>query len=556
MTTRQRYYWLAAGVLLYALYYLFPIDYRLLWQPDETRYAEISREMLATREWIVPHFLGLRYFEKPIAGYWINALGQWLLGDSNFSVRFGAIFSTTLSGLLGCWLAWSLWRDRLISLLSGIIFLSAFLVYGVGTYAVLDPMITLWMTLAMCSFWWGAQATTPGGKAGGYLLLGVACGLGVMTKGFLALAVPVIGVLPWVIARRRWGEVLRWGWLSVVVAVLVVLPWGMAIARKEPDFWHYFFWVEHIQRFAMSNAQHKAPFWYYLPVFILGSLPWLGLLPGALRLGWKEQHNDRGALYLLGWIALPLLFFSIAKGKLVTYILPCFVPLALLMARYVVVVVRAHTPRALKMLRANGYINVLVGMVGSIAALALAPVFYSRPPLWDVPELYKCFLALLAFMVWGLMGWLATRNVARRWPLAVLCPLGVALVFGLAVPERIMASKTPQQLIALTREPLQESRYVLSNSVGVAAGLAWELKRSDILLYSSRGELQYGLSYPDSEGRFVTAHEFAGWLAQHRQEGRISLVLRIDNEAQLESLPVPDNRYILGRMALLEYLPQ
>ena len=537
-------------LMLFALYYLLPVPFRDLWQPDELRYAEISREMIVSGNWVVPHFFDLRYFEKPVAGYWINNLGQLLFGHTNFGVRAGALFSTLCSGLLIFWLGCRMFASRNVALLASTVFLTSLLVYGIGTYAVLDPVLLLWLTGAMCSFWYAAQACTFRQRFSGYLLLGAACAMGFMTKGFLALAVPVLAIVPWMVWQRRFTELLRWGPLALLTAVLLSLPWALAIAQQAGDFWHYFFWVEHIQRFAEENAQHKAPFWYYLPVLVAGTLPWLGLLPGALISGWQQRRQQAGVLYLLSWVLLPLLFFSIAKGKLPTYILPCFAPLSLLIAGYA----SGNSARLSTALRFNGWINLLFGALTALAVISvLAPWGLAHRPLYSSDEKLRATLAALAFTGWALAAGVSLRT--GRWQLAALCPLALALLVGFAIPDRIRDAKQPQNFVRHIQERLAQSRFILADNPGVASAIAWQLKRSDILFYSSKGELEYGLSYADARKRYVAGAEFADWLRVSRREGDVALVLMLDAGQKTPDamLPVPDDVWQQGRLVYYSY---
>ncbi|MDK1703431.1 lipid IV(A) 4-amino-4-deoxy-L-arabinosyltransferase [Serratia rubidaea] len=540
--------WAIVAALFFALAYLLPLNGRLLWQPDETRYAEISREMLQRGDWVVPHLLGLRYFEKPVAGYWINNISQWLFGDSNFAVRFGSAFCSGVSALLVFALALLMWRNARRAGLAALIFLSMVLVFSIGTYSVLDPMIALWMTAAMVSYYLALQATSVRGKLGAYALLGLACGMGFMTKGFLALAVPVIAVLPIAIAQRRVRDLLIYGPLAIVTAALLSLPWALAIAEREPDFWRYFFWVEHIQRFAESDAQHKAPFWYYLPVLMAGVLPWLALLPGSLLRGWRERAARPELFFLLSWVLMPLLFFSIAKGKLPTYILPCMAPLALLMAEYAEERLSALRSRVF---RVNALLNGLFGALGLMALLLLGSGLLPGTPLFGAHEGIKLALGATAFAGWLLFAVLSLGNAARRWPWAAACPLLLCLLIGYAIPQQVIDAKQPQNFIRANQTLLAHSRYVLSDSVGLAAGLSWQLKRCDVLMYNEQGEVGYGLGYTDARERFIGGDEFAAWLAQARRQGSVSLALQLSRGEQLsDRLPPPDkvqrmNRYVL-----------
>ncbi|ASX25945.1 Undecaprenyl phosphate-alpha-4-amino-4-deoxy-L-arabinose arabinosyl transferase [Candidatus Hamiltonella defensa (Bemisia tabaci)] len=537
-------------VTIFSLLYLIPVDQRLLWQPDETRYAEISREMLERGNWVVPYFLDIRYFEKPIAGYWINNIGQWLFGHHNFSVRFGSIFSTALTACLIFCLSIRLFHNRTTATIATLVYLTFFLVFSVGSYAVLDPMLSLWLAAAMVSFYGTLDAKSTRQKFIAYVLLGIACGMGFMTKGFLALAIPVISVLPIMVQQKRLKELFCFGPIALLSAFLLSLPWVLAIAHHEPDFWHYFFWVEHIQRFAEDNAQHKEPFWYYLPIFCIAGLPWLGLMPGALLKGFRERKTRPQLFFLLSWILMPFLFFSLAKGKLLTYILPCMAPLSILLAAYAKDCAAQTRMKAFKI---NGVINIVFGVffiLVFLVGMKWMPTFL----LYQSQETPKIILGSACALAWASLGAWSLKNNAQNWQYAAACPVLFALLAGYLIPKKLIDTEQPQNFTQNNKALLSGSRYILVNSVGVGAGVAWELNRSNIMMFHQKGELSYGLSYPDSKNKYVSAADFPRWLAQARRKGDVSLMLLLsEGEGTPAHLPKADKIESSHRLILLWY---
>ena len=279
------------GALLlsfFLLAYILPLGARSLVVPDETRYAEIPREMIAGGDWIVPHLNGLRYFEKPALGYWVHAGVLLLFGENNFSVRLPSALAVGLSALLIFALARLPARKRdgeddFPAVLAALVFLSCFEVFGIGNTAVLDSLFSFLLTASITAFFFASEEQPGSGRERGFLLLaGLSCGLAFLTKGFLAFAVPVLALVPYLIWQRRYRDLLRMGWLPLLVAILTALPWSIAIHLREPDFWRFFFWNEHVRRFMAENAQHKESFWFFLLTAPGMFFPWIFMVPAAV----------------------------------------------------------------------------------------------------------------------------------------------------------------------------------------------------------------------------------------------------------------------------------
>ena len=539
-------WWIAGLVLAFIAFYLLPLATHGLWIPDETRYAQISQEMRLGGNWIAPHFMGIRYFEKPIAGYWMIAIGQAVFGDNLFGVRIASALSTGLSVWLTYLIARRLWTDPRKSVACALLYMSFGLIAGQAGYANLDPQFTFWMNLSLVALWFAVDGHSPRGKTVAWATLGIACGMGFMTKGFLAWLLPVLIALPYFVWQRRISELLRYGSLAVLIAVVVCLPWVLAIHHQEPDFWRFFFWNEHIRRFAADDAQHARPWWFYFPLLVASSLPWAVLLPCALMTAWKQKRQPIIA-FLLMWLLLPFVFLSLSSGKLPTYIMPCLMPLALLMGH--ALVQRLDQGRG-RTIRLNGVVNVALASAGLIALV----YFQATKELYENTEMFSLSLVYIV-----LAGWIIANALQILRPLVFWATpaFGMGLLVALApaaMPTQIVQSKMPDQFIVEHLDALSQTRSLLSNDLGAAAALSWRLQQPQVGLYNTIGELKYGLEDPAMASRIVTKESVAQWMSEARKKGAVGVVMRVNSVQEVQEvalLPVDGKRYQRGNLEIL-----
>ncbi|MEZ5565670.1 MAG: phospholipid carrier-dependent glycosyltransferase [Gammaproteobacteria bacterium] len=516
----------AVLVVVYIVVYLLNLGTRPLARMDEFRYAEIAREMLAHGNWISPHLNGLRYFEKPAMGHWVEAVSIAIFGQTPFATRLPSALATGATALFIGLLAFRLSRDRATGVLAAFIYLSFLAVFAIGTINILDPQLALWLTLAIGGYFWAFEELHTGRRRMMLAVAGVACGLAFLTKGFLALVVPVVVIVPFLAWQRRWRELFTGLWLPLVVAVAVALPWSLLVHQAEPDFWRYFFWEEHIRRFASSEAQHDKPFWFFAAAFPAMALPWVFVLPAAIRRLREPGINPVTVRFLALWFLLPLLFFSIARGKLLTYILPCFAPLAIMLAMGLAPRI-AHTGKQYLRNGIRGLAGLWTLLLVALLANGIGGI---GKPFFDSTETGR-WLALLGAIGLGLLACgLALRERHATWrtvaPGLVVLPLLFVIPF--AIPNATRATKMPGEVLANMARNLPADALVISDGVFVRA-VGWTLKRDDIYLLSP-GELEYGLSYPEARSRLLTAGSLQRLLAATREARAVFIACDVDRE--------------------------
>lgn len=309
-------------------------------EPDEGRYAEIGREMHAGSSWLLPHLNGFPHFQKPPLVYWLTAVGYHLLGVNEWGARFPSAIAAFGATMCTWWIGRRLFRAE-VATTAALVLLGSLEFFGLARMLTPDMLMSFWIT-ASIACWVRAKAPTEPGEppAKGWIWGFFICqGLGFLTKGPMALVVPWSAALGWIWASRSLGNRVRIPWKTGLLLTLgIALSWYIVISIRQPGTLEYFVGDELVKR-VMSKAHGRSkPFWFFIPVVIGGVVPWSFFLPWLIQSAWRRlRHRATHPLepwqgLVLGWTVIPFLVLSVSGSKLLTYVLPLFPAIALVLA--------------------------------------------------------------------------------------------------------------------------------------------------------------------------------------------------------------------------------
>ncbi len=307
-----------------------------LLEPDEGRNAEVARELLASGDYVIPHFNTLPYLDKPVFFFWLVSGAFRLAGISEWAARL----PSALAGLGTVLLTWFLGRRMsgdATGLRAGVVLATSPLMFVFSRLVIFDMTLTFLVTLALVSFWLASSSDFR--RTWLTLVFFAAQGLATLTKGPVGFLLPWLSILVYQAVRGKLRDLKRLPWApGLAVFFAVVLPWFIAVSLRNSDFPRYALWEESLKRFATGHARRSGSFLYYLPVFLAGFFPWslFLLFAGWRRLkAWRElrQEENKDVLFLLAWSGTVFAFFSISQSKLPAYFLPATIPLAVLAAQ-------------------------------------------------------------------------------------------------------------------------------------------------------------------------------------------------------------------------------
>src|SRR5580692_416837 len=322
-----------------AFLFFFGLAFFGLIGADEPRYAQVAREMLARHDWITPTLGGKPWLEKPPLYYWQAILAYSIFGVSDWAARLPSAIDATLMVVV-TYLFLKRFRPG-FQLDGALMTASAAGIVGFARAASTDMPLAAMFTIVMLAWYAWYESGSRGYLAIFYCFLA----LGTLAKGPLAPLLAAIVIVIFAVVKSDYSLLWRTLWIpGVLLFCAVALPWYVAVQMKNPEFFRIFILQHNLARFGTNLYRHKEPFWYYIPVVLLGLVPWTVFVAASLvetiRVWWAERRemlasDDALNAFLVIWILVPALFFSLSQSKLPGYIVPALPAGTLLLSEYV-----------------------------------------------------------------------------------------------------------------------------------------------------------------------------------------------------------------------------
>ncbi len=500
---------LLLALVIILLYFVHLNSYPLM-DPDEGRYAEIPREMLATGNFITPHLNGVKYFEKPALQYWLTAFSMYLFGPSNGATRVVPACAAVLNIFFTAYIA-RLMYNKTVGMLTAVIMATMSLTVIIGSIDILDMLISMFITISMVAFY----------KAHFYrqrhwlLLFYAALALGLLTKGLISIVLP-LGIIFWYMLLTKEWRIVKdlLYWPGIGLFFIISVPWFYLVCHANADFFYFFFIREHFLRFATKMMHRYKPFWFFIPIVLVGTFPWLGFLPALFSAEGVLRHNlskfgQKDNLYLLLWFFIIFIFFSISDSKLAPYIMPCMSPLAVLLGATI------WQSLNLNYWLGHGLALTFGGWITFVVALLGTNYYYHFLPNKIVIHNASLLLATLFFgSVLLLILWWRTKNMALT-TLAIII-ISFSSAFGLQNIQSYVANTRTAQYIAADIATIRQPNAAIVSYGDYIQGIPFYLK-TRVYVANYRGELAFGSYQKEGQGWFLNSAELQRLWSSPRQ---------------------------------------
>jgi 4-amino-4-deoxy-L-arabinose transferase-like glycosyltransferase len=413
---------------------------------DEPRYAQVAREMLARHDWITPTLGGIPWLEKPPLYYWQAMIAFRLFGVSDWAARLPSAVDAFLMVLA---VYWFLRRFRSGSELDGalVIATSAGIV-GFARAASTDMPLTATFCIGMLAWYAWLESGDKKYLLGFYGLLGLAA----LAKGPVAPFLAAAVILIFAALQRSAKIALKTLWIpGVFLACAIALPWYCLVQLRNRQFFHEFIVEHNLARFGSNLYHHPEPFWYYLPVTLLGWLPWSIMAIAALLAAFWQLRNpvaDTLRSFLLIWIGVVVMFFSLSQSKLPGYVLPAVPAGAVLISRFICAQSSEKVSTSLGFLVAAGHALLSGALV--FAGLVIQYLVLEHRVPWGSAVAPLTVAIVLAIAICTLL----IKSDLRALRIATLVPtilaFAIAVRFGaLPVDETLSARPVADELATL-----------------------------------------------------------------------------------------------------------